>query len=108
MCSCLVRLTFPRILGFPRWMRLTGVCCVLCRAGSSNSMESLSGGFVYGAGGSGFITPRLWMTPLPSGSSSPVRPGHGHGHGHHQDGAGQGELGLEMSMDPQHTSPVTA
>ena len=42
-------------------------------AGSSNTVESLSGGFVYGAGGSGFITPGMWMSPLPSGATSPVR-----------------------------------
>ncbi|RPD66529.1 hypothetical protein L226DRAFT_454613 [Lentinus tigrinus ALCF2SS1-7] len=67
--------------------------------GSSNSMESLSGGFVYGAGGSGFITPRLWMSPLPSGSSSPVRTSLAN----HQEG----ELGLEVPLDP-HASPVAA
>ncbi len=72
--------------------------------GSSHAMESLSGGFVYGAGGSGFITPRMWMSPLPSGSSSPVRAGHVH----HQEGPAPGELGLEGPMDPQHTSPVAA
>ncbi|TFK90305.1 hypothetical protein K466DRAFT_574338 [Polyporus arcularius HHB13444] len=72
--------------------------------GSSHAMESLSGGFVYGAGGSGFITPRMWMSPLPSGSSSPLRAGHVH----HQEGPAPGELGLEGPMDPQHTSPVAA
>ena len=34
-------------------------------------MEGLSGGFVYGAGGSGLITPRLGLSPLPSGFSTP-------------------------------------
>lgn len=36
-------------------------------------MEGLSGGFVFGAGGSGLITPRLGMTPLHSGSNTPSR-----------------------------------
>ena len=40
-------------------------------AGYSNSLEGLSGGFVYGAGGSGLITPRL-VTPLQSGSNTPT------------------------------------
>ena len=35
-------------------------------------MEGLSGGFVYGAGGSGLITPRLGMSPVPSGFSTPA------------------------------------
>lgn len=35
-------------------------------------MEGLSGGFVYGPGGSGLITPRLGMSPLPSGASTPA------------------------------------
>ncbi|KZT09576.1 uncharacterized protein LAESUDRAFT_722542 [Laetiporus sulphureus 93-53] len=34
--------------------------------GSSNTLEGLSNGFVYGAGGSGLITPRFWSSPLPS------------------------------------------
>lgn len=34
-------------------------------------MEGISGGFVYGAGGSGLITPRLGMSPLASGFSTP-------------------------------------
>lgn len=43
--------------------------CLL--TGYSNSLEGLSGGFVFGAGGSGLITPRLG-TPLPSGSNTPT------------------------------------
>ncbi|KZT70077.1 hypothetical protein DAEQUDRAFT_810822 [Daedalea quercina L-15889] len=38
--------------------------------GSSNGMEGLSNGFVYGAGGSGLITPRMWNSPLPSADNS--------------------------------------
>ena len=34
-------------------------------------MEGISGGFVYGAGGSGLITPRLGVSPLPSGFNTP-------------------------------------
>ena len=40
-------------------------------AGYSNALEGLSGGFVYGAGGSGLITPRLG-TPLQSGTNTPT------------------------------------
>ncbi|KAJ7633103.1 fungal-specific transcription factor domain-containing protein [Roridomyces roridus] len=40
-----------------------------------NSLEGLSGGFVFGAGGSGLITPFIGQTPLHSGSNSPVRGG---------------------------------
>ncbi|EJD02176.1 uncharacterized protein FOMMEDRAFT_87458 [Fomitiporia mediterranea MF3/22] len=39
--------------------------------GFSNTLEGLSGGFVYGAGGSGLITPRLG-SPQHSGTNSPV------------------------------------
>ena len=39
--------------------------------GYSNSLEGLSGGFVYGAGGSGLITPRLG-SPQPSGMTTPT------------------------------------
>jgi hypothetical protein len=36
-------------------------------------MDGLSGGFVFGAGGSGLITPRMGATPLHSGANSPAR-----------------------------------
>ncbi|KAH9931689.1 uncharacterized protein BXZ73DRAFT_90131 [Epithele typhae] len=63
--------------------------------GSSNTMESLSGGFVYGAGGSGFITPGMWMSPLPSGATSPVR----NANAHHDGG--------DVQMEGQQlTSPI--
>ncbi|KAI5122222.1 hypothetical protein M0805_002711 [Coniferiporia weirii] len=39
--------------------------------GYSNALEGLSGGFVYGAGGSGLITPRL-STPQHSGANTPT------------------------------------
>ncbi|KAI0693326.1 fungal-specific transcription factor domain-containing protein [Cytidiella melzeri] len=39
--------------------------------GYSNTMEGISGGFVYGAGGSGLITPRMGLSPLPSGFNTP-------------------------------------
>lgn len=84
--------------------------------GSSHSLESLSGGFVYGAGGSGLITPRMWMSPLPSGANTPSRGGGEHiqQHLHHaqqhqqQDAAqSQGELGLDMSFSvPQGQTEV--
>ncbi|KIJ69217.1 hypothetical protein HYDPIDRAFT_79437 [Hydnomerulius pinastri MD-312] len=41
--------------------------------GYSDTMEGLSGGFVFGAGGSGLITPGWLPSPLPSGSNTPSR-----------------------------------
>ncbi|KAJ7772989.1 fungal-specific transcription factor domain-containing protein [Mycena maculata] len=38
-----------------------------------NSMEGLSGGFVFGAGGSGLITPHIGQSPLHSGTNTPSR-----------------------------------
>lgn len=38
-------------------------------------MEGLSGGFVFGAGGSGLITPRWGQTPVGSGTNTPSRGG---------------------------------
>ena len=38
-------------------------------------MEGLSGGFVFGAGGSGIITPRWDETPIGSRPNSPSRGG---------------------------------
>ena len=46
--------------------------------GYSNAMEGLSGGFVYGVGGSGVITPHLGMTPIASRMNSPRRSGEDH------------------------------
>ncbi|KAG9039454.1 hypothetical protein FRB95_010743 [Tulasnella sp. JGI-2019a] len=40
--------------------------------GYSNSFEGLSGGFAYGPGGSGFITPKV-NSPVNSGANSPGR-----------------------------------
>lgn len=42
-------------------------------------MEALSGGFVFGAAGSGLITPRIGGTPLHSGANTPARPSQGEG-----------------------------
>lgn len=36
-------------------------------------MEGLSGGFIYGAGGSGFIAPQFGDTPTVSAMNSPRR-----------------------------------
>ena len=41
--------------------------------GYSNTFEGLSNGFVFGAGGSGLITPRIGISPLQSGSTTPTR-----------------------------------
>jgi hypothetical protein len=38
-----------------------------------SNIEGLSGGFVFGAGGSGLITPRMGITPLASRDSTPAR-----------------------------------
>jgi len=38
-----------------------------------NSLDGLTGGFVFGAGGSGLITPRYGLTPTPSGQNTPSR-----------------------------------
>ncbi|KAI0034048.1 fungal-specific transcription factor domain-containing protein [Vararia minispora EC-137] len=46
--------------------------------GYSNAMEGLSGGFVYGVGGSGFITPHISGTPMASRTNSPRRDDLGH------------------------------
>lgn len=40
-------------------------------------MDGLTGGFLFGAGGSGLITPRLGMSPMHSGNNTPARGGHG-------------------------------
>ena len=40
-----------------------------------NSMDGLSGGFVFGAGGSGLITPRFGASPVQSGTNTPARGG---------------------------------
>ena len=46
-----------------------------------NSLDGFSGGFVFGAGGSGLITPRFGMSPMQSGNNTPGRLGHAF---HHQ------------------------
>ncbi|KDR73689.1 hypothetical protein GALMADRAFT_251485 [Galerina marginata CBS 339.88] len=40
-----------------------------------NNMDGLSGGFVFGAGGSGLITPRFGLSPIQSGANTPGRAG---------------------------------
>jgi len=45
--------------------------------GYSNTLEGLSGGFVFGAGGSGLITPRWGQTPVASGNNTPPSGGQG-------------------------------
>ena len=58
----------------PGMLRLSNIYACLAHRGflqgSSNGMEGLSNGFVYGAGGSGLITPRMWNSPLPSADNS--------------------------------------
>lgn len=46
-----------------------------------NSMDGFSGGFVFGAGGSGLITPRFGISPMHSGTNTPGRHAFHH---HHQ------------------------
>lgn len=55
--------------------------------GYSNPMEGLSGGFVYGAGGSGFIAPQYADTPTMSAVNSPRRPVPAEDHAVHGLGA---------------------
>ncbi|KAG6873782.1 hypothetical protein C0995_011007 [Termitomyces sp. Mi166 len=38
-----------------------------------NSMDGLTGGFLFGAGGSGLITPRFGMSPIQSGANTPAQ-----------------------------------
>ncbi|KAK7467550.1 hypothetical protein VKT23_004603 [Stygiomarasmius scandens] len=52
-----------------------------------NSMDGLSGGFVFGAGGSGLITPRFGATPLHSGQNTPMK----------GQGPSQNDLSLNLS-----------
>lgn len=42
-----------------------------------STMDGFSGGFVFGAGGSGLITPRIGATPTHSGRNSPAPKGSG-------------------------------
>ncbi len=39
-------------------------------------MDGLSGGFVFGANGSGLITPRVGLSPYHSGANTPLMNGH--------------------------------
>lgn len=58
--------------------RPTSYCIdLICLSSGYNSMDGLSGGFVFGAGGSGLITPRFGMSPMHSGSNTPARGAHG-------------------------------
>ncbi|KAF7311220.1 hypothetical protein MKEN_01023500 [Mycena kentingensis (nom. inval.)] len=52
-----------------------------------NTMEGLSGGFIFGAGGSGLITPHVGQTPLQSGQNTPSR------------GVGQESLLTQMNIN---------
>ncbi|KAG2019940.1 nuclear protein [Coprinopsis cinerea AmutBmut pab1-1] len=40
-----------------------------------NSLDGFSGGFVFGAGGSGLITPRFGISPMQSGANTPATSG---------------------------------
>ncbi|CAL1705481.1 unnamed protein product [Somion occarium] len=65
-----------------------------CHLGYSNSLEGLSGGFVYGAGGSGLITPRMGISPYASGTNTPIRGGKPNGELTQQR--------IDVAFDPQH------
>lgn len=68
--------------------------------GYSNTFEGLSNGFVFGAGGSGLITPRIGISPLQSGSTTPTT------RANRMNGA-SGDLSqqsLEMAFSPSHDS----
>ena len=47
----------------------------MVRLSGYNSMDGLTGGFLFGVGGSGLITPGLGLSPLPSGANTPARGG---------------------------------
>ncbi|KIK62893.1 hypothetical protein GYMLUDRAFT_41756 [Collybiopsis luxurians FD-317 M1] len=55
-----------------------------------NSFDGLTGGFVFGAGGSGLITPRFGITPTASGQNTPSRAI-----------TGQDDLGMNLSAYEQ-------
>ncbi|KAK7040853.1 hypothetical protein VNI00_009449 [Paramarasmius palmivorus] len=64
-----------------------------------NSLDGLTGGFVFGAGGSGLITPRVGMTPIHSGQNTPRRGGS-------SNAGAQGELdhlNLAAALEAQST-----
>ena len=54
-----------------------------------NSMDGLSGGFVFGANGSGLITPRFGGSPMQSGANTPGR----------MSGGGAGGALTQMSIN---------
>ncbi|KAI0958055.1 hypothetical protein AcW1_006243 [Taiwanofungus camphoratus] len=74
--------------------------------GSSSTLESLSNGFVYGAGGSGLITPRMWMSPLPSITNSPARVGEKRNGDVVQDRIGHGFDTQEVQQQTQQQPEV--
>lgn len=55
-----------------------------------NTLDGLTGGFVFGAGGSGLITPRYGLTPTPSGQNTPSR-----------GMSAQSDLGMNLSVFDQ-------
>jgi len=70
--------------------------------GSSNTLETLSNGFVYGAGGSGLITPRMWMSPLPSIANTPSRNGDSRGGEYMQDKTEDNSYNMPRPGMPSH------
>jgi len=56
---------------FPICRYSHSLCSRIFRVLGFNSMDGLSGGFVFGAGGSGLITPRFGGSPMQSGACTP-------------------------------------
>ena len=65
-------------------------------SGTSGSLASLSGGFAYGAGVSGLITPGYGMSPTQSGLSTPH-----HGIPTSADHMMQSHAHHQMALDPR-------
>jgi len=63
-------------------------------------MDGLSGGFLFGAGGSGLITPRIGvMSPEISGTNTPAGMGLGGGCGMSGGGVGQQQPLMQMKLN---------
>ncbi|TFK30236.1 hypothetical protein FA15DRAFT_581395 [Coprinopsis marcescibilis] len=61
-----------------------------------NSLDGFSGGFVFGTGGSGLITPRFGMSPAQSGTNTPGRI-----HAHHLPQITQNSINAAFSKNQQ-------
>ncbi|KAG6908580.1 hypothetical protein DXG01_004066 [Tephrocybe rancida] len=69
-----------------------------------NSMDGLTGGFLFGAGGSGLITPRFGLSPVQSGTNTPGSRG-GLTLTQHSINAAFGQDGAKVEVSPTPTHP---